>query len=80
MNFFVYNTLGFSEKITSFSFFEYFDAFALDVNVVNFVHYGKSRLRTGFLCGCSTQFDLCRWGLDDVSDCLPIILTSPNTH
>ena len=42
---FVYNTLGFSEKITSFSFFKYFDAFELDVNVVNFVHYGKTRLR-----------------------------------
>ena len=30
--------------MTSFSFFIYFDAFELDVNVVNFVYYGKTRL------------------------------------
>ena len=30
--------------MTSFSFLEYFDAFELDVNVVNFVYYGKTRL------------------------------------
>ena len=30
--------------MTSFSFFKYFDAFELDVNVVNFVYYGKTRL------------------------------------
>ena len=30
--------------MTSFSFFEYFDAFELDVNVVNFVYYGKTRV------------------------------------
>ena len=35
----------FHKKITSFSFFKYFDAFELDVNVVNFVYYGKTRLR-----------------------------------
>ena len=29
--------------MTSFSFFKYFDAFELDVNVVNFVYYGKTR-------------------------------------
>ena len=28
----------------SFSFFKYFDAFELDVNVDNFVYYGKNRL------------------------------------
>ena len=28
--------------MTSFSFFEYFDTFELDVNVVNFVYYGKT--------------------------------------
>ena len=44
INSFIYNTLGFSEKMTSFSFFEYFDAFQLDVNVVNFVYYGKTRI------------------------------------
>ena len=44
---FVYNTQGFSEKITSFSFFKYFDAFELDVNVVNFVYYGKTRMNMG---------------------------------
>ena len=27
--------------MTSFSFFKYFDAFELDVNIVNFVYYGK---------------------------------------
>ena len=31
--------------MTSFSFFKYIDAFELDVNVVNFVYYGKTRLR-----------------------------------
>ena len=31
--------------MTSFSFFEYFDAFELDVNVVNFVYYGKTLLK-----------------------------------
>ena len=30
--------------MTSFSFFEYFDVFELDVNVVNFVYYGKTRM------------------------------------
>ena len=44
MNSFVYNALEFSEKITSFSFLEYFDAFELDANVVNFVHYEKTRI------------------------------------
>ena len=29
--------------MTSFSLFKYFDAFELDVNVVNFVYYGKTR-------------------------------------
>ena len=29
--------------MTSFSFFKYFDAFELDVNVVSFVYYGKTR-------------------------------------
>ena len=28
--------------MTSFSFLEYFYAFELDVNVVNFVYYGKT--------------------------------------
>ena len=28
--------------MTSFSFFKYFDAIELDVNVVNFVYYGKT--------------------------------------
>ena len=32
--------------MTSFSFFKYFDAFELDVNVVDFVYYGKTRLST----------------------------------
>ena len=44
INSFIYNILGFSEKMTSFSFFEYFDAFQLDINVVNFVYYGKTRM------------------------------------
>ena len=43
MNSFVYNTLKFSEKNTSFSFLEYLDAFELDASVVNFVYYGKTR-------------------------------------
>ena len=30
--------------MTSFSFFKYFAAFELDVNVVNFVYYGKTRI------------------------------------
>ena len=30
--------------MTSFSFLEYFNAFELDVNVVNFVYYGKTRM------------------------------------
>ena len=30
----------------SFSFFKYFDAFELDVNVVNFVYYLKTRMCT----------------------------------
>ena len=29
--------------MSSFSFFKYFDAFELDVSVVNFVYYGKTR-------------------------------------
>ena len=41
---FVNSTYGFLEKMTSFSFFKYFDAFELDVNVVNFVYYGKTRI------------------------------------
>ena len=31
--------------MTSFSFCKYFDAFELDVNVVNFVYYGKTRIQ-----------------------------------
>ena len=31
--------------MTSFSFFKYFDAFELDVNVVNFVYYRKIWLK-----------------------------------
>ena len=34
--------------MTSFLFFKYFDAFELDVNVVNFVFYGKTRMSTTF--------------------------------
>ena len=30
--------------MTTFSFFKYFDAFQLDVNIVNFVYYGKTRI------------------------------------
>ena len=30
--------------MASFSFFKYFDVFELDVNVVNSVYYGKTRL------------------------------------
>ena len=30
--------------MTSISFFKYSDVFELDVNVVNFVYYGKTRL------------------------------------
>ena len=30
--------------MTSFSFFKYFDAFELDVNVVNFLYYRKTRI------------------------------------
>ena len=30
--------------MTSFLFVKYFDAFELDVNVVNFVYYGKTRI------------------------------------
>ena len=30
--------------MTSFLFFKYFDAFELDVNVVNFLYYRKTRL------------------------------------
>ena len=36
--------------MTSFSFLEYFDAFELDVNVVNFVYYGKTRFLQKSLC------------------------------
>ena len=33
--------------MTSFSFFKYFDAFELDVNVVNFLYCMKTRLTDG---------------------------------
>ena len=36
--------------MTFFSFFKYFDAFELDVNVVDFVYYGKTRLYPLFQC------------------------------
>ena len=36
--------LVFWEKMTSFSFLEYFDAFEVDVNIVNSVYYGKTRI------------------------------------
>ena len=35
----------FQKKMTSFSFFKYFNAVELDVNVVNFVYYGKTRMK-----------------------------------
>ena len=37
--------LGFQEKMTFFPSLNIFDAFELDVNVVNFVYYGKTRLQ-----------------------------------
>ena len=36
--------LGFWEKMTFFPPLNIFDAFELDVNVVNFVYYGKTRV------------------------------------
>ena len=41
--------------MTSFSFFKYFDAFEFDVNVVNFVYYGKTRVRNFFVRGASSS-------------------------
>ena len=35
--------------MTAFSFFKYFDAFELDVNVVNFVYYEKTRMFKSFI-------------------------------
>ena len=63
---FLYNIRIF-RKITSFSFFKYFDAFELDVNVVNFVYNGKTRLYTSIFqfdqamisCPALPQIDLC---------------------
>ena len=46
---FVYIYIKIFTKMTSFSFFKYFDAFELDVKVVNFVYYGKTRLSPIFL-------------------------------
>ena len=40
----LYFFIGLREKITSFSFLDIFDAFELDVNVVNFVYYEKTRM------------------------------------
>ena len=37
--------------MTFFSFFKYFDAFELDVSVVNFVYYGKTRFRSNSRVG-----------------------------
>ena len=42
--------------MTSFSFFKYFDAFELDVNVVNFVYYGKTRFKVAPL-ECNGEVD-----------------------
>ena len=55
---FVYNTYGFSEKMTSFSFFKYFNAFELDVDVFKFVYYGKTRIWRLFVTGIRGY-----WGL-----------------
>ena len=44
--------------MTSFSLFKYLDAFELDVNVVNFVYYGKTRMNTKIAtdgCAFSTK-------------------------
>ena len=40
----------FQKKMTSFSFFKYFDAFELDVNVVNFVYYEKTQFYRSVIC------------------------------
>ena len=45
----------FQKKMTSFSFFKCFDAFELDVNVVNFVCYGKTRMSTTFFVACTVS-------------------------
>ena len=37
--------------MTCFSLLKYFDAFELDVNVVNFVYYGKTRKMLQFFEG-----------------------------
>ena len=47
--------------MTFFSFFKYFDVFELDVNVVNFVYYGKTRLESidfMLLCGLTQLVQL----------------------
>ena len=66
MTSFVYNTLEFSEKITSFSFLEYLDAFEVDVNVVNFVYYGKTRL---LHAGCTPPLLIAKLAMLTLSMC-----------
>ena len=47
--------------MTSFSLFKYFDAFELDVNVVNFVYYGKTQLYKILKLKYNTVFFLIPW-------------------
>ena len=47
--------------MTSFSFLEYFDAFELDVNVVNFVCYGKTRSCVSQTNGLSPSITDCHF-------------------
>ena len=66
MHIFLY---GFWEKLTPFSFLEYFDAFEIEVNVVNFVYYGKTRCINllNYLPVCLSAY---------LSDCLSTCLPS----
>ena len=45
--------------MTSFSFFKYFDAFELDVNVVNFVYYGKTWITRNSFAPYTRYIDIC---------------------
>ena len=52
--------------MTSFSFFKYFDAFELDVNVVNFVYNGKTPIKETMTRKINTHSLLQEEGLKEV--------------
>ena len=64
--------------MTSFSFFKYFDAFELDVKVVNFVYYGKTQLLQGGHILAEMKFPVFSLSFPCVTKIFPVLFLRKN--